>query len=62
MYMLLTILYCTYLVSYSYQINFPGWGWGWGGGGGAGLIGIKELKELFKYHVSKFGPPHWVLM
>ena len=39
MYMLLTILYCTYLVSYSYQINFPG-----GGGGGVGVAGLIEIK------------------
>ena len=30
MHILLTILQCAYLVSYSFQINFPGWGWGWG--------------------------------
>ena len=35
--MLLTVLHCAYLVSYSYQINFPGWV----GGGGAGLTEIK---------------------
>ena len=32
--MLHTILQYAYLVSYSYQINFPGWGW-------AGLSEIK---------------------
>ena len=36
--MLLTVLHCAYLVSYSYQINFPGWGVG---GGVAGLTEIK---------------------
>ena len=34
--MLLTVLHCDYLVSYSYQINLPGWGVG-----GAGLTEIK---------------------
>ena len=29
MYILLTILHCAYLVSYSFQINFLGWVGGW---------------------------------
>ena len=33
--MLPTILQCAYLVSYSYQINFPGWGW---------VAGLTEIK------------------
>ena len=38
MYILLTILYCAYLVSNSFQINFPGWVGGWGWGWVAGLV------------------------
>ena len=47
MQILLTILYCAYLVSYSFQINFPGWvgGWGWLGVGGWGWVaGLFENK------------------
>ena len=45
--MLLTVLHCAYLVSYSYQIHFPGWGRGVGVGGGVGggwVAGLTEIK------------------
>ena len=42
MYMLLTMFSWAHLVSYSYQINFPGGGGG--GGGGGWVAGLSEIK------------------
>ena len=44
--MLLSILHCSYLVNYNYQINFPGWGWGWVAGLSGNKTRLKVEAEL----------------